>query len=128
MLFIIWILITIFSWILLQQLLELQLQLHEGLKLKKLGKAVAKTANTATKAVAKTANTATNTIAKTANQVGGAIAKVATSGMDKNTKMVLKNLKKIKQSIGSFIKKSNPYKPIPPAAIIPLVGRKCGLA
>jgi hypothetical protein len=127
MLFIIWILITIFSWILLQQLLELQLQLHEGFKAKNLGKSIAKGAKSATKAVAKTATTATNTIAKTANQVGGAIAKVATSGMNKNTKMVLKNMKKIKQSIGSFIKKSAPHKPIPPPAIIPLVGRKCGI-
>jgi hypothetical protein len=127
MLFIIWVLIAMFSWILLQQLLELQLQLHEGLKLKKLGKSIAKTANKAATAVEKTADKATTAVAKTANKVGGAIAKVATSGMNKNTKLVLKNIKKIKQSIGSFIKKSGPYKPIPPPAIIPLVGRKCGI-
>ena len=116
---IIWILITVFSWILLQQLLELQLQQHEqqeGFKMKKLGKSITKVTKTATKSVA-----------KAANQVGGAIAKVATSGMSKNTKMVLKNMGKIKQSIGSFIKKSAPHKTIPQSAIIPLVGRKCGI-
>jgi anaerobic ribonucleoside-triphosphate reductase len=124
MLFIIWVLIAMFSWILLQQLLELQLQLHEGFKLKKLGKSIAKTADKAATAVEKTADKATTAVT---NKVGGAIAKVATSGMNKNTKLVLKNIKKIKQSIGSFIKKSGPYKPIPPPAIIPLVGRKCGI-
>jgi hypothetical protein len=112
----IWIIIAVFSWILLQQLLELQLQQQEGFKkLKKVGKSIGKVTKSATKSVA-----------KAANQVGSAIAKVATSGMDKNTKMVLKNMGKIKQSIGSFIKKSAPHKTIPQSAIIPLVGRKCG--
>ena len=81
MLFIIWILIAMFSWIIFIQ------PQKEGFKIKKLGKSIAKTATTATKSV-------TNV----ANQVGGAIAKVVTSGMDNNTKMVLKNMKKIKVS------------------------------
>jgi len=113
MLFIcVWILIAVFSWILLMQLQEQE----EGFKLKKLGKSIAKTATSTTK-----------TIAKASNQVGGSIAKVATAGMNKNTKMILKNMKKIKQAIGSFIKKSAPYSPVPPPALIPLVGTKCGL-
>ena len=37
--------------------------------------------------------------------IGDAIAKVATSGMDNNTRMVLKNLKKIRQSLVAFIAK-----------------------
>ncbi len=124
MLFIcIWILIAVFSWILIMQLQEQQ----EGFKVKKLGKSIAKTTTSATKSVAKTTISTTKTIAKASNQVGGSIAKVATAGMDKNTKMVLKNMKKIKQAIGSFIKKSAPYSPIPPSALIPLVGTKCGL-
>jgi hypothetical protein len=54
------------------------------------------------------------TIAKTANKVGGAITKVATSGLDGNAKKVLKNLKKIKDSIRSFTKKGgDEYVPIP---------------
>ena len=107
----IWFLIAVFSWILIMQPQE-----QEGFKIKKLGKSIAKTTTSATK-----------TVAKASNQVGGAIAKVATAGMNKNTKMVLKNMKKIKQAIGSFIKKSAPYSPIPPSALIPLVGTKCGL-
>ena len=118
---IIWILIAMFSWILLMGILQEQKEQEEqeeqeGFKPKKIGKSIAKVTKTVTKSVA-----------KVANQVGSAIAKVATMGMDNNTKMVLKNMGKIKQSIGSFIKKSAPYKPIPPSAIIPLVGRKCGL-
>lgn len=45
------------------------------------------------------------TITKTANKVGGSIAKIATTGMSKNTKLVLKNLKKIKPALNNFIKK-----------------------
>ncbi len=45
------------------------------------------------------------TITKTANKVGGSIAKIATTGMDSNTKMVLKNMGKIKPAIKSFISK-----------------------
>jgi hypothetical protein len=112
MLFIIWILIAVFSWILLMGILQEQ----EGFKAKKIGKSISKATKTVTKSVS-----------NVANQVGSAIAKVATSGMDNNTKMVLKNMRKIKQSIGSFIKKSAPHKPIASPAIIPLVGRKCGL-
>ena len=118
----IWFLIAVFSWILIMQPQE-----QEGFKIKKLGKSIAKTTTSATKTVAKTATSTTKTVAKASNQVGGAIAKVATAGMNKNTKMVLKNMKKIKQAIGSFIKKSAPYSPIPPSALIPLVGTKCGL-
>lgn len=114
MLFIIWILIAMFSWILLMGLQ--QQQQEEGFKPKKIGKSIVKATKTVTKSVS-----------NVANQVGGAIAKVATSGMNNNTKMVLKNMKKIKQSIGSFIKKSAPHKPIASPAIIPLASRKCGI-
>jgi len=117
---IIWILIITFSWILLTPQ-------QEGIKVKKIGKSIGKATSSATKAVAKTTTTATNAVANTANKVGNAIAKVATGGMDKNTKMVLKNLKKIKRALGSFIKKGKAYAPIPMAASMPLVARKCGV-
>lgn len=117
---IIWILIITFSWILLTPQ-------QEGIKMKKIGKSIAKTTTTATKAVAKTTTTATKAVANTANQVGSAIAKVATSGMDNNTKMVLKNMKKIKKALGSFIAKSKGYIPIPIPPSMPLVARNCGV-
>ncbi len=106
----IWILILLFIWILISGTIK------EGAKSKKGKVNLKKVGKTITKGVSKAANT-----------VGGAIAKVATSGMDSNTKKVLKNMRVIKKAIGAFIKKGGGYVSSPLPTKVRVVAKKCGI-
>ena len=106
----IWILILLFIWILISGTIK------EGAKSKKGKVNLKKVGKTITKGVSKAANT-----------VGGAISKVATSGMDSNTKKVLKNMRVIKKAIGGFIKKGGAYVSSPLPSKVEVVPKKCGI-
>ena len=87
----VWILITLFIFILLTP------QQREGLKKPNLKKIASKATSAA--------NKATTAVSKAANKVGNVVAKIATAGLPPFVRNVLKHIGAIKKSLASFTKK-----------------------
>ena len=95
-----WILICLFLFILMMQIFSKQ---NEGFGFKRI----------------------TRSVSKTASKVGSAVGKVAMMGLPASARRVLKNMKKIKPALASFMKKTADIVPIPVPMAVPLAAKKC---